>query len=267
MATPNLLNQGIYTGSVTQRTRLDRVMFSKTRYILGQYEGGLHYHENPHVSFVFQGGDIEKRNGLSYERKAGDLFYYDSGEPHQTISRTQSSQNLNIEFEKDFFFKNGICTRQLKSSITKNLDAKFLILKIFEELQYPDKASHDSITFLILDLISSTKKSLGPSLPSWAKDLSDLLNDRWNEQISLQELSSIIGVHPITISKHFRKYFLCTYGEHMRKLKIDRSISLIRSSEMTLTEIACCCGFVDQSHFIKNFKKLTGFLPKDFQRL
>lgn len=267
MSSPNLLNQGLYTGSVTHRTRTDNVMFSKTRYAIGQYEGGLHYHENPHVSFVFQGGDVEKRNGNSYERRAGDLFYYDAGESHHTISRTQSSQNLNIEFEKYFFIDNEICTSQIANSIAKNQDAKFLVIKILEELRYQDKNSKDCIAFLILDLISHVKKNFTISLPNWAKNLSDLLNDRWDEQIPLKELSVIIGVHPITISKYFRKYFLCTYGEYMRKLKIDKSISLIRNSGMTLTEISYQCGFVDQSHFTRNFKKLTGFLPKDFQRL
>lgn len=267
MPIPHLLNPGSYTGSVIHRKRIDAILFSETLYVTGQYEGGLHCHENPHISFVFQGGDVEKRNGRSYGRSAGDLFYYESGEHHQTVSRALLSRHLNIEFEKKFFIDNGICSNQIKRSLAENLDSKFLVIKILEELRYQDENSKDYIEFLTLELVSQAKKNLTTHIPNWVKNLSDLLNDRWDENISLKELSSIIGVHPITISKYFSKFFLCTYGEYMRKLKIDKSISLIRSSEMTLTEISYQCGFVDQSHFIRNFKQFTGFLPKDFQRL
>jgi AraC family transcriptional regulator len=82
----------------------------------------------------------------------------------------------------------------------------------------------------------------------------------------LQEIALIIGVHPVTISKFFRKYFSCTLGEYQRKIKIEKSIQLIKESKLSLTEIAFLCGFTDQSHFTRNFKNMTGFLPKKFQQ-
>jgi len=118
---------------------------------------------------------------------------------------------------------------------------------------------------LLLELISGTKGLQGKGIPSWIMRLKELLHEHWNEQMTLQEMSVIVGVHPITISKFFRKFFACTLGEYQRKLKIEKSIQLIKNSDMTLSEIAFYCGFADQSHFIRNFKKMTGFLPKHFQ--
>lgn len=264
---PYLLNKGSYTGYVTNRVSLENVVFSITNYNMGGNEGGLHYHENPHITFMFQGGDIEKRNCQSYERKAGDIFFYEAGEAHQTIFRTQSSKNLNIELEENFFVHNELSNNQMAESINTNLDAKFLVLKILEELHLNDADSRTSIALLMLDLIADTKKNVPNNKPDWTKEMSFLLSDRWDEQITLKELSIALKVHPVTISKNFRKYFSCTYGEFMRKLKIDKSISLIKNSNLSLTEIAFHCGFTDQSHFIKNFKFFTGFLPKDFRKL
>lgn len=267
MSVPSLMNKGIYSGSVIRRSRTDNIMVSKTQYAMGQDEGGLHYHENPHISFVFQGGDIEKRSKASYGRKAGDIFFYEAGEAHQTIFRTESSQNLNIELEKDFFIENEVSTEQLAKSIVTNLDTKFLALKILEELHVQDENTSATIHLIMLELISNSKMGSGLVPPEWVKNLSNLLNDRWDEQITLNELSAIIGVHPVTISKYFRKYFQSTYGEYMRKLKVNKSIPLIKHNNSSLTEIAFQCGFTDQSHFIKNFKSFTGFLPKDFRSL
>jgi AraC family transcriptional regulator len=54
-------------------------------------------------------------------------------------------------------------------------------------------------------------------------------------------------------------------GEYLRKLKVQKSIALIKNSELPLTEIAYLCGFSDQSHFTKVFKETLGFLPKEFR--
>ena len=94
---PQLLSRGIYTGSVKNRAETKGVTLNETEYGLGRYEGGLHYHENPHITLVFHGGDVEERHGNTYERKAGELFFYHAGEVHQTTSRFVPSKNLHFE--------------------------------------------------------------------------------------------------------------------------------------------------------------------------
>jgi AraC family transcriptional regulator len=93
------------------------------------------------------------------------------------------------------------------------------------------------------------------------------MHDRWQETLTLQELAQELQLHPVTISKHFPKYFNCTLGEYMRKVKIEKALTQIRTSPESLTEIAYACGFFDQSHFIKAFKQVTGFLPKAYKKL
>ena len=47
--------------------------------------------------------------------------------------------------------------------------------------------------------------------------------------------------------------------------KFLRSIDLIHYTKMSLTEIAYCCQFSDQSHFIKTFKSLAEMSPGDYK--
>jgi len=49
-------------------------------------------------------------------------------------------------------------------------------------------------------------------------------------------------------------------------LKIKRTIGMIKSSQVDLSAVAYACGFFDQSHFIRKFKSLTGFLPTQYQK-
>jgi len=47
--------------------------------------------------------------------------------------------------------------------------------------------------------------------------------------------------------------------------KFLHSIDLIHHTKMSLTEIAYCCQFTDQSHFIKTFRSLAMMTPGDYE--
>jgi AraC family transcriptional regulator len=156
----------------------------------------------------------------------------------------------------------------IEKSVQNATLTKFIILKIFKESLVSDAFSGDTINMLFAQLSNSNAHlERFEKSPFWVKSLSELLNDCWNENPTLQDLAQVLNLNPITISKHFPKYFGCTLGEYMRRIKINRSLSLIQSNPGNLTEIAFQCGFSDQSHFIRTFKNQTGFLPKQFQKL
>lgn len=262
-----VISEGKSTGNIVNSVSGNGIIISTTHYSVEECNHGAHYHENPHICFLLQGGDIESRNNHLYERKTGDIYFYYAGEMHASISRKSISKNTNIEFGKAFLQKYAVSESQIDEAVNNNLDAKFLILKMQQEMLVDDSVSQLSIQTLLLDLINASNNSRNPSAPRWVQVLDDLLNDRWNEQVTLNELSVATETHPVTISKNFRRYFSCTLGEYLRKLKIDKSIPLIKDSGMSLTEIAHHCGFTDQSHFTRNFKQMTGFLPKEYRNI
>ena len=95
----------------------------------------------------------------------------------------------------------------------------------------------------------------------WIQALKDLLNDRWDEFPSLNDLSTELKVHPITISKYFAKENGMTLSEYMRKIKVNRAVGLLMNSSSSLAEIAFTCGFSDQSHMSRLVKNYTGYTP------
>jgi AraC family transcriptional regulator len=83
---------------------------------------------------------------------------------------------------------------------------------------------------------------------------------------SLNQLSVMLGLHPVTISRQFHHYYACTLGEYIRKLRVEKALTLIKEREHSLTEIAFASGFADQSHFIRAFKRFTGLLPLAYKK-
>lgn len=261
------LNTGKYSGKIAKSINVDGNIITNTHYSKKDSNSDWHYHKNPHISLVIQGRDSESRRNSSYKRKVGSIFFYHAGEEHRTVSGQTASKNFNIEFGKSFLDKFEFSESLIDKAVIENLDVKFLLLKMQQELLLNDGNSSATIQMLLLELVGHSKSIYNGSIPNWVLVLSDLLNDRWNEQLTLNELALATDVHPTTISKHFRKYFNCTLGEYLRKLKINKSISLINNSALTLTDIAFHCGFADQSHFTRTFKNIVGFLPKDFRKI
>ncbi|MEM6379354.1 MAG: helix-turn-helix transcriptional regulator, partial [Bacteroidota bacterium] len=102
---------------------------------------------------------------------------------------------------------------------------------------------------------------------SWIPKLKDLLNDRWNEFIALDELARELQVHPVTISKYFAKHTGLTLSEYMRKIKVKRAVNLLMNSAKPLVDIAFNCGFSDQSHMNRLVRYYTGYTPSTIRSL
>ncbi len=261
-----ILKKGEYTGDIVRLLNIDGSIITNTYYSREKNNPDWHFHENFHICFVFQGGKAETNKSSTYSKKEGSILSYHSGEKHRWISSKSVSKSANIEIGNDFLNKYGLSENSIKENLYKKIDSKSIILKIQKEMLINSDESSVCIHSLLLELVSDSNKPQRRGTPHWILVLNELLHDNWNEQMTLKEMSESIGVHPVTISKYFRKYFTCTLGEYQRKLKIDHSIQLIKNSDMSLSEIAFHCGFADQSHFIRNFKKMTGFLPKHFQK-
>jgi AraC family transcriptional regulator len=226
----------------------------------------LHYHDEPHLTFILNGGVLDKRKNIADIKDCGEMMFFHAGEPHQTINQSYPTKYITLQFESAFLSKNSTVETAVKSSIEKNAKAKFNLLKIYKEMAIADKFSPSSLEMLFYNLIDESNV-VRNGRPNWLNKVVELLHENWNLEISLDELSLAADVHPKTISKYFPKHMNCTLGEYRRRIKIEKSFSMIKSSKTSLTDVAYDCGFYDQSHFTATFKQLTGFRPMQFKNL
>jgi len=104
-------------------------------------------------------------------------------------------------------------------------------------------------------------------IPAWAKELKDLIQDQVDTNISLKQLSQNLDINPTYLSREFSKYFEnLSFGEYIRKLRIEKAIGYLNDSNYSLTKIAYLTGFSDQSHFTRIFKKQTGQNPSSYRK-
>jgi hypothetical protein len=113
------------------------------------------------------------------------------------------------------------------------------------------------------------QKEKGRKAPAWAKELKEMIQDQMdtNMSLSLQQVSDELEINPAYLSREFSKYFdNLSFGDYVRKLRIEKAITLIEKTDYSLTEIAYLTGFSDQSHFTRIFKKQTGKTPTFYKK-
>jgi AraC-like DNA-binding protein len=86
--------------------------------------------------------------------------------------------------------------------------------------------------------------------------------------LSTESLARQFSVSRKTLHRHFEKYLDLSPTLFRRMNRFRRSIRESQSDQnmQNLTTLAYAVDFFDQSHMIRDFKALTGFMPKEFFR-
>ena len=132
-----------------------------------------------------------------------------------------------------------------------------------------EKHTQNPVDSLLLEVYKKflKQKSGAKKTPAWAKELKEIIQDHIDSNLSLQEASKGLKINPSYLSRAFRKHFDdLSFGEYVRKLRIEKSIELLADPKYSISDIAYLTGFSDQSHFTRIFKKQTGKSPSSYRK-
>jgi AraC-like DNA-binding protein len=132
-----------------------------------------------------------------------------------------------------------------------------------------EKHTQNPTENMLLDVYQKFLRHKSNKVPDWAKELKSIIQDHidTNLSLSLKVISENLNVHPSYLSREFSKYFDdLSFGDYIRKLRIEKATTLLTGSQYSLAEIAYITGFSDQSHFNRIFKKNIGITPSQYRR-
>lgn len=85
------------------------------------------------------------------------------------------------------------------------------------------------------------------------------------EKISLDQAAEQVYLSKSYFCRIIKDELGCTFTEYVNRIRVERSKTLLRSSGMSIAEIACAVGFDDQSYYTRIFKKQVGVAPGKFR--
>jgi AraC-like DNA-binding protein len=85
------------------------------------------------------------------------------------------------------------------------------------------------------------------------------------ENISLADLAGECGLSAAHFARAFRRSMGMAPHQFLTARRIERARDLLIHTTLPLAEVAARCGFSDQSHFTKVFRRLAGASPGSFR--
>jgi AraC family transcriptional regulator len=263
------LQKGTFYGQTNETIALDGITLTDTVYTHSKVD--WHYHENAYFTFILEGHVIEGNKKEIYNCAPGTLLFHNWQEPHYNIKPDGFTRGFHLEIEKHWFDHIALADDHLQGSINiSRPEIKFLMYKAFRATKMEGAAADFSIQTLLLEILSKLDthhQAFAYKNPKWVQLIEEILQDETGHTITLDYLSKTAGIHPVHLSRDFSKYFHCTLSEYLRKLKVEKALSLIALQQQSLTEIAYACGFSDQSHFTRCFKEINGLNPSAHLKL
>ncbi len=92
------------------------------------------------------------------------------------------------------------------------------------------------------------------------------IEENFTRDISRKEIMNHAGVSTSVGSRIFQEFLHETLVNHLIKVRIKHASELLRNTDLPISEIAFRCGFRDSNYFSLQFKKQTGYSPRQFAR-
>jgi AraC family transcriptional regulator len=92
------------------------------------------------------------------------------------------------------------------------------------------------------------------------------IDEHLTECIRVADLSGLARSSPSYFSAAFKRTFGASPHAYLMKRRIGVAAEQMLGSDAPLSEIAMNCGFADQAHFSRQFRRMMGATPSNWRR-
>ncbi len=231
-----------------------------------------HAHPGWSICFVMRGDYRESCGRTIQDFKKGDVIVKTAGATHEDHFGNRGADCLLVELSPQMVQSTGVSSLGSLSGAYRRLSLFKLGMRICRELRLNDSFTPLALDALTLEVITDMLRST-PSIrlrpPEWLRRAKDILESSVQSSVSgrmtLQVLADEIGIHPVHLSRVFRRHLGCSVADYLRNRQVGAAASRLAESEDSLASIAYSLGFADQSHFTRVFKEFKGATPKQYR--
>jgi AraC-like DNA-binding protein len=121
--------------------------------------------------------------------------------------------------------------------------------------------SHDSVTLCSMGFQYDFSESENERLNA----IYDFTIKNFKDKILLEEVAELAGLVPNSFCRYFKSRTGKTYSQFLIELRVGYACKLIIENKINMKQLCFESGFHNFSCFHKNFKKITGKSPKNYQ--
>ena len=99
------------------------------------------------------------------------------------------------------------------------------------------------------------------------KSIFSYIHENYMNKIALDDIASNVHLSKSECCHLFKRNVKCTIFEYIQDYRINKSIDLLKNTNMSISQISYENGFCSSSYYCEVFKKKTGMTPKEYKHL
>lgn len=249
-----------------------------------------HWHEHLQIFYIVSGKGYIRCETKDYDICSKDIIVINSREIHYLESKDDNFKFYLIRIDLPFLFSNQIdlCQTKYLAPFSENLILfKNLIRNdqtvsscidsiiheyYSKEIGYELAIKSSLYTLMVLLMRNYVDRFVTPRQATHKintikrfYEIYDYIENNYKHEISTAELAEIAHVNTYYFSRIFKQITGRTPVEYINEIRLRKSIELLKTDSMNITEIAMNCGFNDLNYFSRVFKKKYGISPSKFR--
>ncbi len=257
-----------YDHHVVLKRRTNSAIFAEERYE-SPFEYAMHDHVLPCFTLTDTCVYREQLGSKTFHHSANTLIWR-PGEFSHADSMTHAHGRMFSVYLKDELMKQFVDYAKTPAEFSENNSyLVFLARQLRNEFRNWSPGSELIAEGLVLEMLGHAAKADTRNrkvAPLWLDRIVEKLECEFLHDHTNAGLAHEAGVHPVHLSRTFRKHYGKSIGRFIKEKRVHHAMSLIERNRMTLAEIACASGFADQSHLSRGFKEVAGITPGAFRR-
>ncbi|MBN8599105.1 MAG: helix-turn-helix transcriptional regulator [Planctomycetes bacterium] len=261
------LQPGHYFGKPT-RTR----MFGEFRIVATRYEPDTslptHCHEQAYLLVSLRGTSIESALHRDHVCSRGSVVFNQAGESHRDQISREGAEALNVELPLSWLDR-VVPRMRANPVLYRHVGGA---LHAVGALQIAMSSNDPLATFAVEEAVTAILDSLSasdltnPHRARWLNRVEQIVRDRRGLPPSLDALADEAGVHPAHLCRQFRKSRGKTISEFAACVRSDRALEQVLGTSTPLAQISVECGFSDQAHMTRMFRRFFKTTPGRVRR-
>lgn len=251
----------------------------------------IHCHDCLEINLIEKGSGHYIIENNTYPIQEGDIFIINNSERHMAVHEGELTMIVLVfapEFiwdhpdEYDYlmpFFRRGVrFSNRIGNRVQSYQELSAYINKIADEHEEKKDGWQMIIKAALMLFLAELYRYYkdNSELENPGKDFQksydrirgviEHINQNFGEKLTLDELAALAHMNKTYLSTYFKEVMHIGIFEYIEQIRINYACTLLKASQLSVTEISFETGFNSVSYFNRMFKRIVGVSPKEYRK-
>ncbi len=238
--------------------------------------GYIHWHDNLELLYFTKGGSSVINGNEELYVNEGEIVVFNSEALHYVRGNKQNPpEYIIVQLDATYFEAMGFNFAETNiRKIIRDEKIKEILKSALAEQQDAQPYYRESVKAKMLEvlvilfrnyLIEDPHSNEISNKLKLIKKVVKYIKRHYDEELTVEKISAHCGYSRFYVSKTFKEITGYTVIWYINAARIEKAKSLLKNGDLSMSEVALQCGFVNQSYFGKVFKRLENISPHEYK--